>query len=108
MTITLPPYGVDPELVERLVALAQQTAKVERLLLYGSRARGDYTNRSDIDLALDAPAMDIIDFADFLVALNNLPCLFKIDLLRLQDLQNPALHEQIAQDAITLFSRPSP
>jgi len=101
-----PPYGLDPKLVERLVALAQQSAKVNRLLLYGSRARGDYTNRSDIDLALDAPTMDIMDFADYLVALNNLPCLFKIDLLRLQDLQNPALHEQIAKDAITLFSRP--
>ncbi len=103
-----PPYGLDPNLVAAIIALAQQSAKVDRLLLYGSRARGDYSNRSDIDLALDAPTMDITDFADFLVALNDLPCLFKIDLLRLQDLQNPALHTQIAKDAITLFARPSP
>lgn len=103
-----PPYGLDPNLVAAIIALAQQSAKVDRLLLYGSRARGDYSNRSDIDLALDAPTMDITDFADFLVALNDLPCLFKIDLLRLQDLQNPNLHAQIAKDAITLFARPSP
>lgn len=103
-----PPYGLDPNLVAAIIALAQQSAKVDRLLLYGSRARGDYSNRSDIDLALDAPAMTITEFADLAAALNNLPCLFKIDLLRLQDLQNPALHAQIAKDAITLFARPSP
>jgi predicted nucleotidyltransferase len=88
--------------------LAQRSAKVDRLLLYGSRARGDYTNRSDIDLALDAPAMTITEFADLAAALNDLPCLFKIDLLRLQDLRKSTLHAQIAKDAITLFARPSP
>lgn len=103
-----PPYGLDPNLVAAMVALAQQCPTLDCLMLYGSRARGDYSNRSDIDLALDAPAMTITEFADLAAALNDLPCLFKIDLLRLQDLQNPALHAQIAKDAITLFARPSP
>jgi predicted nucleotidyltransferase len=31
---------------------------VERVWLFGSRARGDHFERSDIDLAIDAPAID--------------------------------------------------
>jgi hypothetical protein len=52
--------------------------------------------------------MTITEFADLAAALNDLPCLFKIDLLRLQDLRKSTLHAQIAKDAITLFARPSP
>jgi predicted nucleotidyltransferase len=43
---------------ERVAALAQQRPEVERVLLFGSFARGDATPESDVDLLLIARQAD--------------------------------------------------
>ena len=46
---------------ELIVGLARRLAAhpaVERVWLFGSRARGDHFERSDIDLAIEAPGID--------------------------------------------------
>jgi predicted nucleotidyltransferase len=78
---------------------------VERVWLFGSRARGDNFERSDIDLAVEAPTMDphewlklALDFED------EAPTLLLIDLVRLEDA--PALlREQIRSEGIVVYER---
>ncbi len=43
--------SLKPELIRELAGLSEKHS-VEKLLLFGSRARGDYKERSDIDLAV--------------------------------------------------------
>jgi uncharacterized protein len=93
---------------ELILDLARRLAlhpAVERVWLYGSRARGDQFERSDIDLAVEAPAMDpdewlriSLDFAD------EAPTLLLIDLVRLEEA--PAhLREQILDEGIVVHER---
>ncbi|MBQ9549320.1 MAG: nucleotidyltransferase domain-containing protein [Lachnospiraceae bacterium] len=42
--------GLRPDLIRELTGLSRKHS-LEKLLLFGSRARGDYKERSDIDLA---------------------------------------------------------
>ena len=42
--------GIKQKVIEEIIALAQKY-DVEKVILFGSRARGDYKERSDIDLA---------------------------------------------------------
>ena len=44
-------YGLRETVVKEIVSLAEKN-RVEKLVLFGSRAKGDYTRSSDIDLAV--------------------------------------------------------
>jgi len=74
---------------------------VERVWLFGSRARGDNFERSDIDLAIEAPD-------DWLRIKRNLedeaPTLLLIDLVRFEDAPKH-LREQIRDEGIVVYER---
>ncbi|MBI5485952.1 MAG: nucleotidyltransferase domain-containing protein [Deltaproteobacteria bacterium] len=70
------------EIVRRLVACFQP----RRVILFGSRARGDDKPRSDIDLAVDAPqagAKALFAFQDSIDAAP--PTLLRIDVVLLSE-----------------------
>lgn len=52
-------YNVPEKIVEDIVSIARKNG-VKKVILFGSRARGDHTERSDIDLA--AGGGNISDF----------------------------------------------
>ena len=43
--------GIKEQVIKEIISLAQKHA-IEKLILFGSRARGDYHRASDIDLAV--------------------------------------------------------
>ena len=91
-----------------IVGLARRLAAhpaVERVWLFGSRAGGDHFERSDIDLAIEAPGMDrygwlklSLDFEE------EAPTLLCIDLVRLEEAPD-VLREQILEEGIVVHER---
>ncbi len=79
--------------------------EVERIVLYGSRARGDNGPRSDIDLAVEcsdageAPWSEIWAYLEY-----DAPTLLSIDLTRLNKAPEE-LRKRIERDGITLYER---
>lgn len=45
-------FGLDESTVEQITGVFQQYAAIERVVVYGSRAKGNYRPGSDIDLTL--------------------------------------------------------
>ncbi len=45
-------YGLSEETIEEVHKILKNYPQVKQAILYGSRARGDYKNGSDIDLTL--------------------------------------------------------
>lgn len=88
--------------------LYQQIAKigcqltVERVVLFGSRARGDHHERSDIDLAVFGLAPDRA--GRFRQALEDLPTLLSFDLVCVDEYTSPALLENIDREGVTLYA----
>lgn len=50
--------GITEKVIEEIIALAEQY-NVKRIILFGSRARGDYHRASDIDLAVYGGDVDM-------------------------------------------------
>ncbi|MEB3329588.1 MAG: nucleotidyltransferase domain-containing protein [Candidatus Sericytochromatia bacterium] len=91
-----------PPAIHELAARLGRLPKVRRVILFGSRARGDHTERSDVDLAVDAedeeprlPAAALVDEA---------PTLLEIDLVWWPEATS-ALQQEIAREGITLYAR---
>lgn len=88
-------------LVQQLQDLAARSG-ASRLVLFGSRARGDHRERSDIDLAVWG--LRGMDFGRLRLALEDLPTLLSFDLVCVDDCTNPKLLETIAREGVVLYA----
>lgn len=79
---------------------------VEKVLLFGSRARGDNSLKSDIDLAIECPKATDTDWNKILNILEEADTLIKIDCIRLDDLEiNSELKNNILKDSKVLYAK---
>ena len=88
-TKKITPDGLSPEVKTKIINLCKAMIPDAAISIYGSRARGDYSERSDIDLVLDAQKpidyFVIAELKDVLSA-TNIPQRFDIvDLNSIQD-----------------------
>jgi uncharacterized protein len=92
-------------LIEDLAGRLARHPAVERVWLFGSRARGDNFERSDIDLAVAAPGMDPNDWLKIKLDFEDkAPTLLLIDLVRFEDAPE-ILREQILDEGIVVYER---
>ena len=89
--------GVGVDVVEQLRSLAERYG-LASVILFGSRARGDYGQRSDIDLALSGG--DQVRFA--LDVEEDVPTLLSFDFVNI-DLAGEELREVVEREGIVLY-----
>ena len=77
---------------------------VERVRLFGSRARGDHDLYSDVDLAVDAPALSRHDRARLSLDAGEARTLYPVDVVW-TDEAPAALRARIDADGVTLYVR---
>lgn len=91
-------------LAAQIAALGEEYG-AERIVLFGSRARGDNSERSDIDLAVfglsDGAAVP------FCFALDDLPTLLKFDVAVVHDSTDARFLKKIERDGVTLYGKDS-
>lgn len=90
------------ELYGRLTELARRYG-ARRLVLYGSRARGDHRYNSDVDLAVYG--MPEENEGAFGMDCDELPTLLKLDIVQIREGMNPAFLANIEKDGVTLMDR---
>ena len=89
------------ELYTKLANLAARYG-AQRLVLYGSRARGDFHERSDIDLAVYG--MPENQRGGFSMETEDLPTLLKLDIVHVSQGMDPAFLKIIEKDGVTLYA----
>ena len=77
---------------------------VDQLYLFGSRARGDADERSDIDLAAYAPHANQKDWLTFYFAIKNIETLLNVDVVRVEEASNE-LKEKIQQEGKLVYEK---
>ena len=100
------PYGLTDNQISGILEILKENNKLQKIVLYGSRVKGNFSPGSDIDLALTGDSLDFNDIVDYKVRLDNLPILNKIDLVIYNQIQEPALIEHIKRIGRAIYQRP--
>jgi predicted nucleotidyltransferase len=93
--------GFKPETKTKIINLCKAIIPHASIGIYGSRARGDYSERSDLDIVLegDKPIsyFDIAELKDVLSAAN-LPC--SVDIVDINAIQDEDFKTNIKKERI--------
>ena len=90
-----------PERVLQEILQFARDAGVERLVLFGSRARGTHSERSDIDLAVYGGDFDAFYFR----VQEETESLLEFDLIDMHRKVSPSLLEDIERERIEIYEK---
>ncbi len=99
-----PDFGLAPRTLNALVRVFEQADGLERVWVYGSRARGDHRPESDIDLVIDAPEWSFSDYASLATRIEALELLYGIDTIWWQDKHNDTFRGRVERDRKLLWA----
>lgn len=91
------PFGLTDRALALLQGLFSADPRIERAIVYGSRAKGNFRHGSDIDITLDAPSMDWDGFLHLCSAVDDLMLPWHVDLSLRSHIDNPDLLDHIAR-----------
>lgn len=98
-------YGLPERTVAQICAVLAQYPQVDRAVLYGSRAKGNYKPGSDIDLTLFGADLTPRLYATIADALDDLLLPYSIDLSVFAELKHPELEAHIQRVGVVFFER---
>lgn len=92
--------GIKPELMAQIIELAEKY-NIEKMILFGSRARGDFKRTSDIDIAVtggDIPrfTLDLDEETDTLL---------EYDVVDMEDSMQNELRDSIEKEGIVIYEK---
>ena len=94
------PSGISDVVLQQIRSFAQKY-QIERIILFGSRARGDFHRTSDIDLAISGG-----DFANFSIDVDELTdTLLKYDFVNLDGAVQEELLESIQKEGVLIYEK---
>nr|WP_307730296.1 nucleotidyltransferase domain-containing protein [Duganella violaceicalia] len=90
-------------ILDSLCEVFSRYSTIDSVMVYGSRAAGTYRPQSDIDLAVFAPTMSERDFGNLWNALDDLPILFRLDVIHWDHVTNDKLKQHARQHGALLY-----
>src|SRR5690606_28077189 len=95
-------FGLPEDIITKLNEVFEVNAKVDKALIFGSRAKGKYRPDSDIDIAIKGAGITLDDILQMQVAFEEKGISFKIDLVHYDTVKEQALLEHIDRVGIEL------
>jgi len=87
-------FGLTENTVKFIHSVFEKHKAVKTILIFGSRAKGNYENGSDIDLAVENE-ISTEELTKIQNELENLDLLYKVDIVPYQEVKNTALGQHI-------------
>ncbi len=101
-------YGLLKMDIERIISIFKSNSKIDNVILFGSRAIGNYKPGSDIDIALKGADIKLNDILNVVAELDKLLTPYKFDVVIYNRITENALTDHIDRVGISLFNRRSP
>ncbi|MBI5080319.1 MAG: nucleotidyltransferase domain-containing protein [Chloroflexi bacterium] len=99
-------FGLKEITIEKICGVLAKHPQVDRAVIYGSRAKGNYKNGSDIDLTLHGGedlTMNIL--AKIMTEIDDLLLPYTIDLSIFHDLSDPDFIDHIQRIGLTFYEK---
>jgi len=101
-------FGLKESTIERICAVFEKYPQVEKAVLYGSRAKGNYKNGSDIDLVLLGGAdLTLNVLYKIMDEIDDLLLPYTIDLSILNNISDADVIEHIQRVGVTFYEKNS-
>ena len=98
-------YGLTEKTIAAMQRVFEKYVQVEKAILYGSRAKGNYSNGSDIDLVLVGEELDLSQMFKMELELDDLMLPYKIDLALLHQIENKELVDHINRRGVFFYEK---
>ena len=93
---------LDQEIIECINKLAKEIESIQRVVLFGSRARKEAEKTSDIDLAVYGSSQ----IQEFVYALETkVPTLLMFDVSNMEEIEDPVFIEQVEKEGVTIYEK---
>lgn len=98
-------FGLKRATIDKINGVFSAHPHVENVILYGSRAKGNYRNSSDIDLTIEGVAVTLSELLKLESELDDLLLPYKIDLSLLHRIDDPDLLDHIRRIGVIFYEK---
>ena len=98
-------YGLEDSTIQKIQDVFSAFRQVEKVILYGSRAKGNYKPGSDIDLTLKGQNINLSVMNQIGLLLDDLLLPYTFDLSVFEHIKDPNLLEHIERIGIVFYER---
>ncbi len=95
-------YGIRINLYNELINTIKKFG-IKKAIIFGSRARGEYKDNSDIDLAIIFNNNDKDNFIKLQTKLEELQTLYKFDIIDFNGIKDDKFKSEIEKDGIVIY-----
>lgn len=97
-------FGLSEEVIGLLRSVFSSVNKIKKVVVFGSRAKGNYHPGSDIDLAVFAVDFTRDDLVDLQLKIDDLTLLYHVDCINYATITNAALRDHIDRVGQPLYT----
>jgi predicted nucleotidyltransferase len=95
-------YGIEHDIWEKIISVLKAESKITSIILFGSRAKGNFQNGSDIDIALKGHELKFDDIQNLRITLDELNLPWEIDVQNYDTINDPDVKEHIDRVGIKI------
>ncbi|MGL4773432.1 MAG: nucleotidyltransferase domain-containing protein [Clostridium sp.] len=96
-------FGLKDNIINQIKEVLSKYDEVERVVIFGSRATGNYKSTSDIDIAIFSNDISSVKLNLLRDDLDMLDIIYKIDVVHFNALKKQGLINNIINDGIEIF-----
>ena len=98
-------YGLSDKEFDEMTAIFSKCKNLEKVILYGSRAKGNYKKFSDVDITLEGDNLTLADLFQIqdLLYESDLPYMYDVSIF--SSITNPDLIDHIRRRGILIWVR---
>ena len=93
-------FGLEDKKIKKIVSVFSKYEAVEKAVIFGSRARGDFEYNSDIDIAVYTNGESVTRLQS---DLEEAVGIYKLNLIFMDELNNDQLRKNIERDGVELY-----
>ncbi|MDH4466693.1 MAG: nucleotidyltransferase domain-containing protein [Bacteriovoracaceae bacterium] len=98
-------FGLTQKTLNELNRIFSKQVKIEKVVIYGSRAKGNFKKGSDIDLTVHGNELSIDDLLKLENDLEDLDLPYKIDLSLYHQIENSDLRDHIERIGSLIYQK---
>ena len=95
-------FGLEDKIIEKVISVISKYQTVQRALIFGSRARGDFKYDSDIDIAVYTNGGPVQGLS---LELDEAAGIYKTNVIIMDKLGNEKLRQNIERDGVEIYRR---